>query len=571
MHKEGRSRWNEGFFSVRRRVGVVSGRCILPVVALAMFLLCLPFTAQASGYLFREIVNGITAPSSFFNRPAINAHGQVTFRGRKWSEELEDNVDRIHKGAVGSLETIIDTSGEFSGLGHYPSINDLGDVAFNGSLATENNEKIMLYTVATEGLTTIAEGYLDDPLARFNSVRGGSVNNNGAVAFNARNEYTDQSYVAVGTGGPPVFIESQYPATTVGQSPMINIAGPTLEVAWRTGDSLGPILIKKGGSLNQTTIAESPSAVLDLIISAPSISNMGVVSFTAVPASGFGEGVYLGNGGTPGLWADTTGEFDDFGPTSISSSELVFYAKLDIGGAGIYTGPNLLTDKVLAEGDTVPGFPSTVEEVYEISTRAVNDNGQIAMRAKFADGTNRVLRADPFDLQQLYETASTVAVFKAEGSSYVSQPIYGSNGSEDLSFDYYFPGSTGQLAVTLGGELLAQIDAPGELVNGFTTFQMPVDIGQLFPDPVDQLLLQFSLSGVGETGVLFLDNIEFGSLVNGDFGTGNLAGWESTFFNDDSVGVAINPFYNAAAAVPEPAALLLALLGLALLPCRRRG
>jgi len=46
--------------------------------------------------------------------------------------------------------------------------------------------------------------------------------------------------------------------------------------------------------------------------------------------------------------------------------------------------------------------------------------------------------------------------------------------------------------------------------------------------------------------------------------------WESTSFNDDSVGVAINPFYNAATAVPEPAALLLALFGLALLPRRRR-
>ena len=192
----------------------------------------------------------------------------------------------------------------------------------------------------------------------------------------------------------------------------------------------------------------------------------------------------------------------------------------------------------------------------------------------FADGAGRILRADPFDLQQLYETANTVTVFKAEGTSSLSQPISqqmsGSNGGEDLSFDYYFPGSTGQLAVTLGGELLAQIDAPAVLANGFTTFQMPVDIGQLFPDPVDQLLLQFSLSGVGETGILFLDNIEFGSLVNGDFGTGNLAGWESTFFNDDSVGVAINPFYNAAAAVPEPAAILLALVGLALLPRRRR-
>ena len=374
-----------------------------------------------------------------------------------------------------------------------------------------------------------------------------------------------------GNGGLPVYVDSVSDPQHFAD-PTITMTGS--EVAWGV-ISTGDVSIKKGSHLNHTTIAESPSTTFDMLFELGdlSISNIGLVAFTAIPAGGFGEGVYIGNGGAPGLWADTGGEFEFLSSPSISNVEIAFHARLDVGGEGIFTGPNILTDKVLATGDTVPGFPSTVESV-SISRRAVNDNGQIGVQVLFADGTMRILRADPFDLEQLYETANTVTVFKAEGTSSLSQPISqqmsGSNGGEDISFDYYFPGTTGQLAVTLGGELLAQIDAPAELANGFTTFQMPVDIGQLFPDPVDQLLLQFSLSGVGETGVLFLDNIEFGSLVNGDFGTGNLAGWESTFFNDDSVGVAINPFYNAAAAVPEPAAILLALLGLALLPRSRR-
>jgi hypothetical protein len=44
----------------------------------------------------------------------------------------------------------------------------------------------------------------------------------------------------------------------------------------------------------------------------------------------------------------------------------------------------------------------------------------------------------------------------------------------------------------------------------------------------------------------------------------------TTIAEGDGVGVAVNPFYRPAPAVPEPAALLLALVGLALLPRRRR-
>jgi len=227
-------------------------------------------------------------------------------------------------------------------------------------------------------------------------------------------------------------------------------------------------------------------------------------------------------------------------------------------------------------GDTIPGYPSTVESV-QIGRQAINDNGQIAMLVHFADGTERILRADPFILAFIKETFyATGNIFfpgaielGADASCSMSQAISIPGGTEDLSFDYFFPATTGQLTVTLEGEILAQIAAPDVLADGLTTFQMPVDISGLFSGPLDAALLEFSLSGGRDPAGLILDNILFSTLENGDFGTGDLTGWQISFTDGGSVGVGVDPF-SSTAVVPEPAAILLALLGLALLPRRRR-
>jgi hypothetical protein len=75
-----------------------------------------------------------------------------------------------------------------------------------------------------------------------------------------------------------------------------------------------------------------------------------------------------------------------------AAGSIVFAASLDAGGSGIYTGSGSTTDKVITKGD--PLFGSTVTSV-QISTKAINDSGQIAFEATLADGRSVVVRADP--------------------------------------------------------------------------------------------------------------------------------------------------------------------------------
>jgi hypothetical protein len=547
------------------------------VAAVAVFMLCSPLPAGAgfSSYLFPQIYEA-PAPE-WVGGPAINASGQVAFF------ELGDVNDwsgsqAIYKGAVGSLEKIIDNTVSFDSFGTISTINDLGDVAFDGVLSSGHSQ-IVRYTAATQGLTTIAEGDGNDPNAAFTSVDGSSINNAGAVAFRGRNSNTGQEFIAAGAGGNVVYVHVVSQPWKLG-FPMMRAESPTLEMVWWSGiwgDPLGgdpPTFprIDKGGSLNHTTIAEGQplSPQFLELHNGPSISNSGDVSFSGKLAGG-GEGIFYGNGGANTLVADTTGEFDWFyHATAISATGVAFNASLDISGGGVFTGPNILTDKVLAYGDTIAGYPSTVESV-SVSSHGMNDKGQIALLVRFADGTHRILRADPFILSKVLEWLFAVASMKSQQSaSVISQIVPIPLGAEDLSFDYHFPTTTGQLVVTLGGEVVAQIDAPADLADGFTTFLITsADIARLLPDPPDELLLQFSLQGSSDTAGLFLDNIVFGDLENGGFATGDLEGWRTAFGEDGGIGVAIDPF-DPRARVPEPATMSLLLMGAAGLLAKRR-
>ncbi|MDP6636235.1 MAG: PEP-CTERM sorting domain-containing protein [Phycisphaerae bacterium] len=553
-------------------MSVVSGWRIWAIAGLALLMLCSPPAhAGVSGYFFSQITE--VAHPKFLWTPAINASGQVSFWETS-NNNLPDGYaqETIYKASVGSIETIIDNTGPpFGTLGGNPTINDPGDVAFGGELANSSSSSIVRYTAATQGFTTIATGDFGDPKP-FAHVEGPSINNAGGVAY--RGSYSGYYCIAAGAGGNIAYVDV-VPLPGFLTFPMMRAESPTLEMAWwsdRSGSNLSATLyIEKGGSLNHTTIAKDGSGFPPFLEldHRPSISNAGDVSFTAKLPNDI-EGVFYGNGGALTQVADTTGEFRRFNSTAISNAGIAFNAYLDVIGGGVYTGPNVLTDKVLAYGDTIPGYPSTVTSVY-LSRHGMNDKGQIGLSVKFADGAHRILRADPYDLQTLLEGWLAIATLKAEQSAAViSQVVPIPLGAEYLSFDYHFPTTTGQLVVTLGGQVVAQIDAPDELADGFTTFMMTsADIERLFPDPPDELLLEFSLQGSSDTAGLFLDNIEFGDLENGDFATGDLADWRTAFAEGGGVGVAIDPF-DPRARIPEPAVMSLLLMGAAGLLAKRR-
>ncbi len=62
------------------------------------------------------------------------------------------------------------------------------------------------------------------------------------------------------------------------------------------------------------------------------------------------------------------------------------------GSLGLFAGPEPEADRILAVGD--PLFGSTVADLAS-NPVSVNAAGQVAVRARLADGRQLVLRADP--------------------------------------------------------------------------------------------------------------------------------------------------------------------------------
>ncbi len=71
---------------------------------------------------------------------------------------------------------------------------------------------------------------------------------------------------------------------------------------------------------------------------------------------------------------------------------MAFWATLDAGGSGIFTGPDPAADKVIAVGESLSGL--TVAWLV-FGREGVNDAGQVTFVAHFPDHTQAVYRADP--------------------------------------------------------------------------------------------------------------------------------------------------------------------------------
>jgi hypothetical protein len=526
-------------------------------IALALTSFSTPILAKEL-YVFPEIFSTENNPLKVLGPPSINVSGRVAFRA-DFPKFSDPDVRTIMRGRVGSVEILAANNDPIRVFIGDPSINDSDDVAF---VLIENSLKysILRFTSATNSVTTIAESG-----ATFDSLDGVSLNNAGSVAFWGTSADDSQELIAAANGASTVFVDAAPSAAIRNlKLPVINRAGPAFEVAYAVVGP-GPAAVIKGNSLTKTTIAEvgpTFSTVEEIV----SISDAGVVGFVATPVGGLST-VYTGTGGSPAFVANTSAEYDSFDAVAVSNAGVAFLAKLDLSGVrGVFTGPHVIDDKVLREGDSIPGYPSTVKSV-ELGPEAMNDNGQIALHVGFEDGTNRILRADPIgDLHLVHESDRAVAALKTDTFSSISQALSTPQGDELLEFDYFFATTGGELTVSLEDEVLARIPARDQLADGFAHIKIPVDVHALFPVPPDELLLKFTLAGTGETSGMLIDNVRFGDIENGDFGRGSLFGWQSEYGDDGGVGVAVSPF-----AVAEPVGMLMALIAAAAAPlCQAR-
>jgi hypothetical protein len=243
----------------------------------------------------------------------------------------------LFTGKGGPLSTIIDSSGKYKSFGT-PAINDNGIVAFKGSQSDVGNG-IFIGSVSGNPITTIADS--KGSFANFNSL---SINNKGTVAFSASLKNT------------------------------------------RDG-----IFISKGGSL--TTIADTNGPFRYFV--GAKINEKEAVAFRAGLQDQTSESLIIrGNNGFISLARANTisgkpfMNFEGY-PSINKAGRVAFKAYLGQGKVGIFTGPNPVTDKVIASGD--PLFGSTVETV-DLSQDGRNDVGQIAFVAHLTDGTQTIVR-----------------------------------------------------------------------------------------------------------------------------------------------------------------------------------
>jgi hypothetical protein len=154
-------------------------------------------------------------------------------------------------------------------------------------------------------------------------------------------------------------------------------------------DAGGSGIFMGDGTTTTTVVASGTFTALIF----PFTNNGGTVTFLGF-LNGGGSGIFSSNGGTLTSIADTSGPFTLFSTPSINDAGVVAFQAFISTGAGIFSGPDPIADKVIATGDPLDG--STVAGLA-FSREGLNGAGQVAFFASLADGRQGVFLADPGD------------------------------------------------------------------------------------------------------------------------------------------------------------------------------
>lgn len=319
------------------------------------------------------------------------------------------------------FKLIAETGPGFLNLGQSVSLNNRGTVSFFAETAP--NIRGVFAGNADEPLITIAAD------TGRNALGETSINDLGVVAFT-----TGAREVLVGSGGPttPVFTPDWYSATGVvslnnngsvvfetsswnsrnltyasrGTVTFIDDSGmylggaDSLVINNRETAVFGPAEWADPPKTLKVTTAGAPATVLltattgdkpfDLMTGAV-INDRGTVAFVGRWGDGKTTGIYtFANGQLAQL-----PQFDSYGVRNISMNNndaIAFQAGLSNIGDGIFTGPDLVADKVILRGDEL--FNSMVTDVA-LFRQGFNDRGEVVFWASLQDGRQVIVRAKP--------------------------------------------------------------------------------------------------------------------------------------------------------------------------------
>jgi hypothetical protein len=342
------------------------------------------------------------------------------------------------------------------------------------------------------------------------------------------------------------------------------------------GDFAALLTFRDGAAVTRQQIISSFGTIMDtndefaidadIFQNQIDMNNAGTVAFHAKLDGGF-HGIFKSTSGDPPTAVvDTSGPFDTLSFPSISrTGGVAFLAKLDAGGGeGIFRGPNPITDKIIGIGDVIGNRNGTVRTVVDIigfGNDGFSGFGRVAFTVRDQLGVEYLIRGG-IGLNLDIDLDHVVQLTTATGSS---KPMTQEFTFPDLSqtallFDYRILTPEATLIAYINDIEVGRTNVRGAM-SDLAPRSIPIDPISLFGDvnfPEEFFLKLEVVGGPGMT--VQLDNIRFSSfnLVNGDFSTGDLTGWQF----DDGSGAAMVTNGLDLIFVPEPATAMLGILNL---------
>jgi hypothetical protein len=350
---------------------------------------------------------------TYASSPSINNHGTVAFTAFSSAQGKTPVQTGIFTSDGKTLTSIVDFSELFDVLGS-PSINNQGAVAFSGIRESlDGGSGTGFFTGDEKAFTKISDATPE--LLRESFISPSAlINDSGAVALVAKQ--TEPIIVNRNTGELSSPIEEIAQIVTVDKATTTIIASEQKFIDDFDGNQIVNEILTKG------TVNLPP---LPLQVSFISFNNQGDVAFTGLDIKltkidserasiANSISLYITNGtaydtiATANRFGDLIPESSDyfynFLGAAINDQKMVafvadlrkvlpnlefdpFYAE-----SGIFTGSDILNDKVITTEDTL--FGSKVKNL-RLSSEGINNSGQIAFYADFEDGTGGVFRADP--------------------------------------------------------------------------------------------------------------------------------------------------------------------------------
>jgi uncharacterized protein (TIGR03437 family) len=353
----------------------------------ATIIFCL--SASGAEYTFQTVAErGQNGISEFGPYIVMNASGRVAFRAKLVDAQGQEAGEAIFSGAGGELTKVADSSGPFS-LMEVNSINSSGTVLFQ---AVTDDFNLGLFTGSGGATSPVILSSVQERLPSYPSLYG-DLADNGDVVYRGIGKIMFLSRGVLRTVAN---------SNATGRFEGVVLSNPRLNGRGGIGFSgydiseprvRGGVFIDNNGVL--TTLAEE-SGPLNTFLGLPGINDEGkMISYALADGFPIRDGAYLfSNGRTETAY---TGEPDRIGLVDLNNSGKFLLGLRTSGSSpgGLFSGPDLTKDKVIALGDLLFGSRMVAFAAGSTGGRILNDKGQVAFAYRLDNGRVGIAVATP--------------------------------------------------------------------------------------------------------------------------------------------------------------------------------